>query len=182
MLESTLVAHCAPTLAKIKVGSLFSASVAAAGQVDALNSLLAPKGVALKVVRRRGSRALYYLYRPQELAQLMAACDTQALLRRYGYTAFTPSKALKRLMERLACCGEFPHEIGVFLGYPLGDVEGFITNCGQNCRCCGLWKAYGDAREAQRTFARYRKCTEVYTRLYAQGRPLERLTVQTKTA
>ena len=39
---------------------------------------------------------------------------------------------LTQLSRKLCCSAEFPHEIGVFLGYPLGDVVGFIENRGKN--------------------------------------------------
>ena len=38
---------------------------------------------------------------------------------------------------------DFPHEIGVFLGYPLEDVVGFIRHRGKCFTCCGCWKSYG---------------------------------------
>ena len=53
---------------------------------------------------------------------------------------------------------EFPHEIGIFLGYPLEDVDGFITHQGENCKLCGCWKVYGNVEQARRTFANYEKC------------------------
>lgn len=65
---------------------------------------------------------------------------------------------------------EFPHEIGIFLGYPLGDVIGFIKNAGHNCKCTGCWKVYCNECEAVRTFAKYKKCKDVYMRLWQQGR------------
>lgn len=73
--------------------------------------------------------------------------------------------------------GGFPHEIGLFLGYPLGDVEGFIRNRGQNCKCAGCWKVYCNELEAQKRFARIQKCRKVYARLWAQGRSVWQLTV-----
>ena len=89
---------------------------------------------------------------------------------------------LERLRLRLAQSEEFPHEIGVFLGYPLPDVIAYIRNGGRNCLCCGCWKVYFDEHGARRTFARFRKCREVYARLFAQGCPLSRLTVRTRAA
>ena len=38
-----------------------------------LNRLLAPKGVALTVLRRCGGKTLFYLYRPDELAAILGA-------------------------------------------------------------------------------------------------------------
>ena len=64
----------------------------------------------------------------------------------------------------------FPHEIGIFLGYPLADVTGFINNKGRNCKCIGTWKVYGDASSASKAFARFNKCSDVYNRLWKSGR------------
>lgn len=85
--------------------------------------------------------------------------------------------ALRRLQERLAVQDDFPHEIGVFLGYPVEDVVGFIENAGQNCKCCGCWKVYCDECTAMRTFAKFRKCRDVYKRLWQEGRSILQLTV-----
>ena len=70
-----------------------------------------------------------------------------------------------------------PHEIGIFLGYPLEDVVGFVRNKGKNYTFKGYWKAYGDPAAAQARFASFRKCTDVYLRCYRNGTPVTRLTV-----
>ena len=71
----------------------------------------------------------------------------------------------------------FPHEIGLFLGYPLPDVLGYIQNRGKNSKLCGAWQVYGDAAEAERSFRRFRKCSELYKRRYNGGESLMQLTV-----
>ena len=85
--------------------------------------------------------------------------------------------AVDLLCARLAQGGAFPHEIGLFLGYPIDDVVAFIANKGRNCLCCGCWKCYTDAEAAQKAFCRFRKCTSVYKRLFACGRTLDQLAV-----
>jgi hypothetical protein len=65
---------------------------------------------------------------------------------------------------------KFPHEIGVFLGYPLQDVKGFIENNGRNSKYTGLWKVYGDKAASIRMFEKYRKCFSVYSDLWRSGR------------
>ena len=84
---------------------------------------------------------------------------------------------MKKIKERFSHGGDFPHEIGIFLGYPLGDVIGFIQNLGKNCKCTGCWKVYCDECSAKKTFDKFKKCTEVYTRLWSQGRTVLQLTV-----
>ncbi len=71
----------------------------------------------------------------------------------------------------------FPHEIGVFLGYPLGDVMGFIRSGGRNCRHAGCWKVYCNEAETLRLFEKFKKCRDVYLRLWNQGRSVLQLTV-----
>jgi len=71
----------------------------------------------------------------------------------------------------------FPHEIGVFLGYPLHDVIGFINNAGKNSCCCGYWKVYNEQDDARRRFRRFNKCTSSYKRLFDSGKTVLQLTV-----
>ena len=59
----------------------------------------------------------------------------------------------------------------------LNDVIGFIKNAGQNCKCVGCWKVYCNECEAIKAFARFKKCTSVYVRLWNQGRSVRQLTV-----
>ena len=180
-LEPSLIEHCAPTLARLKVGSLFSLIspcwenlYAEAAQ---LSRQLRPKGLALRIIPAGESRALCYLYRERLLADTLRGAPEAAFLRSSGYSSVCVQDALNTLCCRLARGGDFPHEVGLFLGYPLSDVIAFIENKGRDCVCCGCWKCYGDACEAKRLFALYDKCTEVYRRLYRAGRTLCELTV-----
>ena len=90
---------------------------------------------------------------------------------------YTADELLDQLAERLCCEGDFPHEIGVFLGYPLADVIGFIQNRGKSFTTCGYWKVYTDPTAAQAEFDRYKKCERIYARCYYNGTPIRRLTV-----
>ena len=186
MLEHALVAHGAPTLARMKVGNLFNLACESGeclqAEMDKLAPLLREKGVELTVLRQKDGRYLMYLYRVQELANALRQPEIRAFMRAYGYGESTVEAALDRLRDRLNASEDFPHEIGVFLGYPLCDIQGFICNEGRNCLCCGCWKVYANPESALRLFARYRKCTEAYIRLFAQGFPLSRLTVRARTA
>ena len=95
----------------------------------------------------------------------------------HGIAPARLEEILDSLGQRLAMGEEFPHEIGLFLSYPLEDVEGFIENGGKNSKCTGCWKVYCNEKEAERRFSQFDKCARVYRQLWAQGRPLEKLTV-----
>ena len=101
----------------------------------------------------------------------------ERILKERGYCTDTSEKCVVQLIRRLCEYEEFPHEIGLFLGYPPEDVCGFIENKAGGCKCAGCWKVYGDADAARKTFAKYKKCSGVYAALYANGTSIERLTV-----
>mgnify|MGYP002235714275 FL=1 len=86
-------------------------------------------------------------------------------------------QCLALLKKRFEAAEAFPHEIGIFLDYPLGDVIGFIQNSGQNYKCSGCWKVYCNECEALKMFQKYRKCREVYRNLWEKGRSVLQLTV-----
>ena len=182
MLERALIDHGSPTLANMKVGSLFNSSCADAtgfrAEFQRVQAALESRGVSLTILRVQQERALVYVYRQEALAALLAQADVQAFLRAMGYGDTSPVGALAFLRQRLAESPCFPHEIGVFLGYPLSDVIAFMRDGGRGCRCSGCWKAYTNECEAMRIFQRYKACRAAYQTLFRAGWPLERLTVR----
>ena len=145
MCEELLVEQCAPTMAGLKTGSLFTCPKEDRAEllagIRALNARLVPKGLRILPVKTVGDRELIYLYRP-------------ARLRRES---------------------DFPHEVGLFLGYPPRDVEGFIREKARRAKCTGAWKVYGDEEVARKTFALYKRCTRACRDDYLRHRSLERL-------
>ncbi len=181
MSEELIVRHCSPTLAGMKTGNLFVSSFADENEMRAdirrLNRLLSRKGIRITPLRINNGKALIYVYRPSHLSRDL--CDGEAcrLLRERGYDVKKPEHCVSHLKKRIGENEEFPHEIGLFLGYPPEDVCGFIDNKACSCKCSGCWKVYGDEEAAKKLFAKYKKCTDIYRKKHANGRPIERLTV-----
>ena len=180
MSTETIVQYCAPTLAGLKAGSLFSQHLDnqedLVDTIDMLNELLADKGVRFTIIKRSDGFALIYVYRKNSLEAILCDKEVQEFLSQYGYADFEIEPCLLRLRDRLMQ-EEFPHDIGVFLDYPLADIKAFITNKGCNCPCTGCWKAYTNVPEAQKKFRCFKHCTEVYCRVHNQGFDISRLTV-----
>ena len=132
-----LIDHCSPTLASLKCGSLFSVTpedmAYTRREAQALSDVLAPKGLAIRVIDVGDGRALCYLYRPGQLRCVLAGERERAFLAEQGYPDLHVEAAVDLLCARLAQGGAFPHEIGLFLGYPIDDVVAFIANKGRNC-------------------------------------------------
>lgn len=176
--EQALVEQCAPTLAGMKPASLFriqGPSLALLSEkAEHWNELLSPLGMRVQTLRQcaKTTASIVYVYREGWVSRLLADADTQKFLTKIGYTPTSLPGMLEQLSHRLCLDRDYPHEIGVFLGYPLEDVIGFIENQGRNFTCCGYWKVYGDPTCAQQCFARYRSCTERYKELYQTGTPI----------
>lgn len=58
---------------------------------------------------------------------------------------------LKNRYEKILC----PHEMGIFLGIPVKNVESFIKCKGEKCLMCGYWKVYHNKDSAQKIFNTY---------------------------
>lgn len=181
MSDELVIKQCSPTLAGLKTGSLFSSAVASREEmiecVRKLNKMLSAKGLRILPLRYDKGRALIYVYRPTKLKNDFNNRQVQELLRALGYHTENPDICIVQLMKRLKQSGEFPHEIGLFLGYPAEDVAGFIENRAGGAKFSGYWKVYGDLEKAQKMFAKYKKCTEVYCSQYAKGSNINKLTV-----
>lgn len=181
MSDDYLVRHCAPTLAGLKTGSLFTCPYQTRQRLcqnlQQVNQRLLPKGLRVLPLHFSESKALIYVYRPGKLSADLQDDRAAELLRHCGYESGSCEKCVAQLSRRIRDAEDFPHEIGLFLGYPPEDVCGFMENKAENCKCVGCWKVYGDVDAAKKKFAQYKKCTRVYCEQWAKGKDIERLTV-----
>lgn len=181
MSEAQVIRQCAPTLAGLKTGNLFAVPCGERAEILAaarrLNQVLGPKGLRILPVQFRRGKALIYVFRPSRLRRDLQNEIASRVLAARGYPCREPELCVVRLVERLRESEEFPHEIGLFLGYPPEDVEGFIENKAGAYKCVGCWKVYGDEVRARRVFCQYKKCTRVYCEQWSKGVPISRLAV-----
>lgn len=181
--EQALIEQCAPTLAGMKPANLFRIQGSSLDELQKKaahwNQLLHPLGMRVQTLKQcpKTTASIIYVYREQWVRRLLSDSETRQFLSDTGYTLTDLSGMLDQLSYRLCLDQDYPHEIGIFLGYPLEDVVGFIENQGRNFTCCGYWKVYGDPTRAQQSFARYRSCTERYKELYQAGTPILRMVV-----
>jgi hypothetical protein len=180
MSNEMLIRCCAPTMASLKTGNMFNCPFDSKEEMTVelrrLNQVLGPKGLRIIPLRWNDGRALVYLYRLKMLEKDLQNDLATQLLAECGYTCGNPNGCFAQLVIRLRDLQEFPHEVGLFLGYPPADVDGFMHQR-YACKLSGIWKVYDDVEGATRQFARCKRCTEVYLQRYRQGYSLDRLTV-----
>lgn len=162
--ERKLAVHTAPALLGLKCASLVSLDCNefnAEACAEEFNRRVGDRGLKIRILCSCKKRALMFLYNESLLSDRLTSAETSALLERYGYgSQKSVDEYLNILAERTACRSDFPHEIGLFLGYPIEDVLGFIENKGKNYKLCGCWKVYGSEEYARRMFISYDKCRE----------------------
>ncbi|MCQ4794289.1 DUF3793 family protein [Anaerofustis stercorihominis] len=181
MFEKYLIEHCSPTLGGLKTANLFNYpyddETALKADVKKWNRELNKKGIILEIIKQNTDTALIYVYRVKKLREDINNENAKKFLYKYGYEDFNTYYMIKRLKTRLRESEEFPHEIGMFLGYPLEDVKGFIENAGQNSKCSGCWKVYCNECEAVKIFNKFNKCKKIYSKLFLSGSTISKLTV-----
>jgi hypothetical protein len=177
-----LIENCAPAFAGIKTGNLFGYQCSrdeAINDLRNLNHMLLEKGLRAIPLRYRSGRVLMYIYRPARLKKDLENPIAEKILNSCGYPDTDPDMRVRYLITRLEVSGNFPHEIGLFLGYPPEDVDGFIRFSGCNSKFTGYWKVYGDPDKARECFGRYDRCRQAYRLSYKKGVSISQLAVKT---
>jgi len=172
--ESCVAFYCAPTLAGIKPSNLFTwrhvKKDDSRGHIDNLKRKFAGSELSVETLCECSHYSLVFIYRREMLENTIKAPEVTAFLSDFGYPGsggLAPS--LDRLKARTENGGGFPHEIGIFLGYPLHDVKGFIKAPDRRCRLSGEWKVYANESETEKIFDRIRKCRDEIYRRFTNG-------------
>ena len=92
---------------------------------------------------------------------------------RFGYDNVTPDCILdtcrRRYQKYMLEKKDFPHELGLILGYPPEDVEGFVSQQGKNSLYTGYWKVYKDPEAKKALFDRFEYAKESLIHLLSCG-------------
>lgn len=169
-LKMQLALQCSPLLAGLKISNLLIISSDDEVQV---RHLFRNSGIAARVIYRETPRTTFYLYRPKELEAYLKRPRVLALLRWLGYEQTQPREVLSRFCDRYQSYrrgkNDFPHEMGLLLGYPPEDVYGFIINKGKNDLYSGYWKIYDNLSDTLKLFEQFNQAKEFMIRQVFAG-------------
>lgn len=94
------------------------------------------------VLRSSSDNLLVYFYREKCLSKRLCNKEVANFLMDMDYnTPQNINNSLKLLAEKFKDLDSCPHEIGIFLGYPLKDVRAF-SSCDKCYKYVGYWKCY----------------------------------------
>lgn len=171
-----IVLQCAPFLKGIKVSCVISVDAVLYG---GLSELFENMDISYHRLSCSDGKCLVLFYRPEELDRYLKQPEVNELIREYGYTDMSVDKILERLSGRIGDFARrgigFPHEIGVFLGYPLDDVKGFIRNEGKKYLMIGYWKVYSDLEGARMVFKEYDRAKDCAVNEFLTGKSIREI-------
>lgn len=174
-LKETIANQCAQVLMDVKPSNLLI--LKEEEQKDFLQ-MEHFSGISCICLYKGEEKSSWLLYRKDRLEAILLWPQVQQFLAEYGYLAATQSleEMLERLAQRFTAYKKnrisFPHELGIFFGYPLEDVKGFIEHQGKDYLCSGYWKVYHNEQKARHTFWLYQNVKEKVLQMVYAGRSL----------
>jgi len=175
-INTQVALQCSPLLTGIKISNLLITNRENEHLVRQLfeNTLL-----SVEMIYKSDKRITFLIFQKDKLVDYLNGIDENTLLNILGYGSMNLyeifaefSKRFTRYMESRE---SFPHEMGLFLEYPVEDVIGFMDNQGKKYLHIGYWKVYGNLQKALETFERYDIAKESIIYLLAQGVTIERI-------
>lgn len=126
--------------------------------------------LSFKVLLTRSQSHLILSFNHDHLKSHLAHAGIRALLFKAGYDKNASMEELiKELSRRIRKQDSFPHEIGLFIGYPAKDVAAFMGLNKLPFTCQGPWKIFGNPVKSLELVEQHRKCRKRMGDILAAG-------------
>ncbi len=171
-LQESAAQQCAPVIFGIKPSNLL---IIDRDTAHALKSLIDATGLKIRCLSPYTQLQVWFLFNENALKMQLKDQENRRFIAPLGYCDdMSLEEMLMHLCRRFRDYKNgkmgFPHELGVFLGYPLCDVKGFIDNQGKNYLYSGYWKVYDNEKETRLLFRRYENVRNYALSLVRQGK------------
>ncbi len=133
------------------------------------------------VMKNDGRDIQVLFYDPQVMSEALQQEAIVAFLGEHGYREpENTDTTLAQLKSRFS--GQyFPHEIGIFLGYPLKDVQGYMGRKEIAAKLeKALWRVFGDPAESLRLMNQYRSAEKAAQLILSAGNSIRNSIQQLK--
>ncbi|KDR96571.1 Protein of unknown function [Peptoclostridium litorale DSM 5388] len=119
-------------------------------------------------------------YNENTLDYVLSDQKNQRFLKSHGYPLnYTMDAYLGHLIEKMRECID-AHEMGIFFGYPLKDVMGFMGNPKLKFTKMAGWRVYGDPKKSDEVFANFNSAKLWFMKMLEQNSPRELLVQNSK--
>ncbi len=170
-LAAQLALQCAPVLMGFKISNLLIVEKEKCSQV--MQEFTGTE-LSSELLMSSDTKAAFLIYRKEGLCSYLEKPKVWALMKSFGYDRMVLEEILEEFSVRYTGYvqenEDFPHEMGLLLGYPAEDVAGFIQNEGENFLYSGYWKVYANLSEALDNFSRYKQAKETAVKMVLEGK------------
>jgi len=123
------------------------------------------KALQTKEIRELNGRMQVIFYQREKLDLVLRQKPVQEFLITMNYPKQYSLDAYLSLLKHRIISLKFPHEVGVFLGYPLKDVLGFMGLLPLPYKRTQGWRIYGDEPPSNEVYEKYRQARSIMRKL-----------------
>ncbi len=160
-ITTQIVLQCAPLISGLKISNLLTIYKE---NENELRELLENTSISYYFLLAKENKITVLLYKEDDLVSYLSESKVKNFLKQRNYKNLSLNQILPlfklRYQEYMGNKKEFPHEMGVLLGYPIEDVEGFVYNKGKNFLLTGYWKVYENKPAKEQLFHKFETVKE----------------------
>ncbi|MDO0822738.1 DUF3793 family protein [Desulfosporosinus nitroreducens] len=161
-----LVESLAPLVLGIKPSVLLNVSLANEVEwIKFVKLFTQQKALQIKKIRELNGRLQVIFYQREKLDFVLRQKPVQEFLMTMNYPKQYSLDAYLSLLKHRIISLKFPHEVGVFLGYPLKDVLGFMGLLPLPYKRTQGWRIYGDELPSNEVYEKYRQARSIMRKL-----------------
>jgi hypothetical protein len=169
-IEMQLALQCAPLIMGLKISNLLNIS---REDFIPMQEIVRDSHLSWYLFLETEEKLTVLLYQRESLENHLRQPEVARLLEKMGYQSQFSEDILEIFGERyrryMKTKREFPHEMGLLLGYPAEDVEGFINNRGNHSLYAGYWKVYANKERKLKLFESFENAKESMIQLLSCG-------------
>jgi len=108
-------------------------------------------------LRRSDKGVIVLFFSRHRLSEILSQKKIREFLGFMGYEVGSESEEILNILRKRFSSNSFPHEIGIFLGIPLKDVQAFMGIVSLPYTRTGMWKVYGRPEDSFRLMKKYKE-------------------------
>jgi hypothetical protein len=169
-LEMQMAMQCAPLITGLKISNLLNIR---REDFVSMQEIVKHSQFSWYLLFENEEKITVLLFHRESLESYLGKRQVRKILKQTGYVNLSFDCILKEFSIRyrgyMNTKNDFPHEMGLLLGYPTEDVEGFIRHRGDDCLCAGYWKVYANKERKLKIFEKFEKSKERLIQFLSYG-------------
>lgn len=168
--ETQIIMQCAPVIAGLKISNLL---IVSNNNSEHVKTIMHKTGLCCTKLLDLNKQTTFLIYHAKKIKEYLKQSKVQELMKKLGYDSYTEQALIRNVRKKyrayMMSRNEFPHEMGLLLGYPPEDVCGFIEHKGKDFLFSGYWKVYENMPAKKKLFMKFEQARETMLQLMSCG-------------